>query len=78
MQPFGEALKALKKGERTKEAVKTSYGYHIIELEDVKSVPFPEFDQVKPQIQQQLATKVRDDYIADLRAKAKVQKIDPK
>ena len=78
VQPFGEALKALKKGERTKEPVKTSYGYHIIELEDVKSVPFPDFDQVKPQIQQQLATKVRDDYIADLRAKAKIQKIDPK
>lgn len=78
VQPFGEALKALKKGERTKEAVKTTYGYHIIELEDIKSVPFPDFDQVKPQIQQQLATKVRDDYIADLRAKAKIQKIDPK
>ena len=78
VQPFGEALKALKKGERTKEPVKTNYGYHIIELEDVRSSPFPEFDQVKPQIQQQLATKVRDDYIADLRAKAKVQKVDPK
>ena len=78
VQPFGEALKALKKGERTKEPVKTTYGYHIIELEDVRSVPFPEFDQVKPQIQQQLATKLRDDYIADLRAKAKVQKVDPK
>jgi peptidyl-prolyl cis-trans isomerase C len=78
VQPFGEALKALKKGERTKEPVKTSYGYHIIELEDVKSVPFPEFDLVKAQIQQQLATKVRDDYIAELRAKAKVQKMDIK
>jgi len=78
VQPFGEALKALKKGERTKEPVKTNYGYHIIELEDVRSSPFPEFDQVKPQIQQQLATKVRDDYIADLRSKAKVQKLDPK
>jgi peptidyl-prolyl cis-trans isomerase C len=78
VQPFGEALKALKKGERTKEPVKTSYGYHIIELEDVKSVPFPEFDLVKAQIQQGLATKKRDDYIAELRAKAKVQKIDPK
>ena len=78
VQPFGEALKALKKGERTKEPVKTTYGYHIIELEDVKTVPFPEFDLVKAQIQQGLATKVRDDYIADLRAKAKIQKIDPK
>jgi peptidyl-prolyl cis-trans isomerase C len=78
VQPFGEALKSLKKGERTKEPVKTNYGYHIIELEDVRSVPFPEFEQVRPQIQQQLATKVRDDYIAELRAKAKVQKINPK
>lgn len=78
VQPFGEALKKLKKGERTKEPVKTSYGYHIIELEDIKSVPFPDFDQVKPQIKQQLATKMRDDYIADLRTKAKIQKIDPK
>lgn len=78
VQPFGEALKALKKGERTKEPVKTSYGYHVIELEDVKSVPFPEYDAVKAQIQQQLATKVRDEYIADLRAKAKVQKFDTK
>ncbi len=78
VQPFGEALKTLKKGERTKEPVKTNYGYHIIELEDVKSVPFPDYDQVKPQIQQQLATKMRDDYIAELRTKAKVQKIDPK
>jgi len=78
VQPFGEALKALKKGERTKEPVKTTYGYHIIELEDVKAVPFPEFDVVKAQIQQGLATKVRDDYIAQLRAKAKVQKMDAK
>ncbi len=78
VQPFGEALKAMKKGERSKEPVKTTYGYHIIELEDVKSVPFPEYDKVKPQIQQQLATKMRDDYVAELRAKAKIQKVDSK
>ena len=75
VQPFGEALKALKKGERTKEPVKTNYGYHIIELEDVRTAPFPEFDQVKTQIQQQLSTKLRDDYIAELRSKAKIQKL---
>jgi peptidyl-prolyl cis-trans isomerase C len=78
VQPFGEALKALKKGERTKEPVKTNYGYHIIELEDVRVVPFPEYDTVKAQILQQLATKMRDDYIASLRAKAKIQKVDAK
>jgi len=76
VQPFGEALKSLKKGERTKEPVKTNYGYHIIELEDVRTAPFPDFDQVKAQIQQQLATKMRDDYIAELRSKAKIQKLE--
>jgi peptidyl-prolyl cis-trans isomerase C len=78
VQPFGMALKALKKGELTAEPVKTDYGYHIIELLDVRSVPFPDLEKVKPQIQQQLATKARDDYISNLRAKAKIVKIDPK
>ena len=78
VQPFGEALKALKKGELTKEPVKTDYGFHIIELQDVRAVNFPPLEQVKPQIQQSLANKAREDYIATLRTKAKIQKIDPK
>jgi len=78
VQPFGEALKSLKKGEMTKEPVKTNYGYHIIELQDVRTQPFPPLEQVKAQIQQSLANKAREDYIADLRGKAKIQKIDPK
>ena len=78
MQPFGEALKALKKGELTKEPVKTDYGFHIIELQDVRAVNFPPLEQVKAQIQQTLANKAREDYIATLRTKAKIQKIDPK
>jgi len=78
VQPFGEALRGLKKGERTKEPVKTNFGYHIIELQDVRTMPFPPLEQVKGQIQQTLANKAREDYISDLRAKAKIQKIDPK
>jgi len=78
VQPFGEALKALKKGELTKEPVKTDYGFHIIELQDVRAVNFPPLEQVKTQIQQSLANKAREDYIATLRTKAKIQKIDPK
>lgn len=78
VQPFGEALKGLKKGEITKEPVKTNYGYHIIELQDVRTMPFPPLEQVKAQIQQTLANKAREEYIADLRAKAKIQKINPK
>ncbi|HKQ24396.1 MAG TPA: peptidylprolyl isomerase [Burkholderiales bacterium] len=78
VQPFGEALKGLKKGELTKEPVQTNYGYHIIELQDVRTQPFPPLEQVKAQIQQGMANKAREDYIAGLRAKAKIQKINPK
>jgi len=78
VQPFGEALRSLKKGEMTKEPVKTDYGYHIIELQDVRTLPFPPLEQVKGHVQQTLATKAREDYIAGLRAKAKIQKMDPK
>ena len=78
VQPFGEALRALKKGEMTKEPVKTDYGYHIIELQDVRTLPFAPLEQVKAQIQQTLANKAREDYISGLRAKAKIQKINPK
>jgi peptidyl-prolyl cis-trans isomerase C len=78
VEPFGVALKNLKKGELTKEPVKTSYGYHVIELQDVRNKTFPEFDAVKAQVEQSLASKARDSFIADLRAKAKVTKTEEK
>lgn len=78
VEPFGNALKTLKKGEITKEPVKTNYGYHVIELQDVRAKTFPDFDAVKGQVEQSLAAKARDDFIADLRAKAKVTKPDEK
>ncbi|MFN0039282.1 MAG: peptidylprolyl isomerase [Burkholderiales bacterium] len=77
VQPFAEALTALKKGELTKEPVKSNFGYHVIELQDERPMEFPPFEQVQQQILQQLGTKARDDYIARLRSKSKIKKIDP-
>jgi peptidyl-prolyl cis-trans isomerase C len=78
VEPFGNALKSLKKGETTKEPVQTQYGFHVIRLDDVRAKAFPEYDLVKDQIAQSLATKVRDDYIAELRSKAKITKTEAK
>ncbi len=78
VEPFGNALKSLKKGETTKEPVQTNYGYHVIVLDDVRAKTFPEYDVVKDQIAQSLATKTRDDYIAELRKKAKITMPDGK
>ena len=68
---FGKAMVALKKGEMTEAPVKTQYGYHIIRLEDVREAQFPEFNAVKPQIEQRLAQAKLQKYQEDLRKSAK-------
>ncbi len=47
---FSEAADKLKKGEFTKEPVKTQFGYHVIYLEDRKGESVQSFDEVKSQI----------------------------
>jgi peptidyl-prolyl cis-trans isomerase C len=75
VKPFAEAVNGLKKGEYTKTAVKTQYGFHIIKLEDQRStsIPFPSFEQVKQQIENSMLAKRRDEMITDLRSKAKIE-----
>ena len=52
--PFNKAVFALKKGEITKAPVKTQFGYHVIYLEDKKEAATLPYEQVKPQIVQNL------------------------
>jgi len=73
VQPFGEALGKLKKGQMTETPVKTNYGYHIIRLEDERATKVPTFEQAKPQLQQMLQGQAVRKMLADLRAKAKVE-----
>jgi len=68
---FSKALVALKKGEMTETPVKTQFGYHIIRLDDVREAQFPEFDAVKPQIEQRLSQVKLQKYQEDLRKAAK-------
>jgi peptidyl-prolyl cis-trans isomerase C len=68
---FGKAMTELKKGEMTPAPVKTQFGYHIIKLEDSRPAQFPSFDEVKPQLQQQMAQGKEQDALKALRDKAK-------
>ncbi len=71
--PFAEAVKGLKKGEWTKEPVKTRFGWHVILLEDVRKRTPPPYEQVKQQIEQRLKQKLAQQYIEDLYRQAKVE-----
>ena len=70
---FSEALTKLGKGKMTETPVKTQFGYHIIRLDDVRDAQLPKFDDVKPQIAQQLLQQKMAKYQEELRAKAKVE-----
>jgi peptidyl-prolyl cis-trans isomerase C len=73
VKEFSEAMMKLSKGQYTKELVKTQYGYHIIKLDDIRDMQFPAFEDVKERLYQQMMTHKRDQAMAALREKAKVE-----
>ncbi len=73
VKPFAEALAKLKKGQLTDTPVQTQFGWHVIRLDDERPTKLPPFEDVKPNIQQQLQAQVVQKAIAELRAKAKIE-----
>lgn len=70
---FSGALVKLKKGELTDAPVKSQFGWHVIRLDDVREAELPKFDEVKPQIGQQLQQQKLMKFQDELRAKAKIE-----
>ena len=70
---FSAAMTKLEKGKLTDTPVKSQFGYHIIRLDDVREAQLPKFEEVKPQITQQLSQQKLAKFQEDLRAKAKVE-----
>jgi peptidyl-prolyl cis-trans isomerase C len=70
---FADAMVKLEKGKMTEAPVRSRFGFHVIQLDDVRAVSFPKLDQVRQQIQQGLVGQRVDAYLRDLRAKAKIE-----
>jgi peptidyl-prolyl cis-trans isomerase C len=73
VKPFADAMMALEKGKFTETPVKSDFGYHVIQLEDVRDMKVPTLDEIKPQLTQRMQQAIVEKHVADLRAKAKVQ-----
>lgn len=73
VKPFADALLKLKKGQYTQTPVETQFGWHVVKLEDVRPVRVPQFEDVKPKLQQRLQQQQFEKFLADLRAKAKIE-----
>jgi peptidyl-prolyl cis-trans isomerase C len=70
---FANAVKDMKKGEVSKEPVKTQFGYHVIKLEDSRDAKLPTLESLKPQLQRVISQKKMLAYMEDLKKTAKIE-----
>ena len=70
---FTEALLKLNKGQTTETPVKSQFGYHVIRVDDIRTAQLPAFEEVKPQIAQQMQQQKLAAFQEELRKKAKVE-----
>ena len=73
VKPFSDAMVKLEKGKYTEVPVQSQFGWHVIQLEDVRQAKLPEFDEVKSGLLQRMQEANFEKAVADLRAKAKVE-----
>ena len=73
VKPFSDAMVKLEKGKYTESPVQSQFGWHVIQLEDVRPATFPDFEQVKPKLKERMEEQMFQKAVADLRAKAKVE-----
>jgi peptidyl-prolyl cis-trans isomerase C len=70
---FANAVKEMKKGEVSKEPVKTQFGYHVIKLEDSRDAKLPTMESLKPQLTRVISQKKMLAYMEDLKKTADVK-----
>jgi len=71
--PFFDAVKSLKKGETTKEPVKTEYGWHIIQKIDSRPRKIPTFEQSKGNVRVMVQQERVEAFINSSKEKAKIK-----
>jgi peptidyl-prolyl cis-trans isomerase C len=72
VKPFADAMTRLEKGKYTETPVQSPFGWHVIQLEDVRQASFPSFDEVKPQLMNRLQEQEVQKLVQSLRAKAQI------
>jgi peptidyl-prolyl cis-trans isomerase C len=77
VEPFAEAAFSLEPGTYTEEPVKTQFGWHVIKVEDKRASEPPAFEEMAPQLRQQLEQAAIQDHLAELRGNAEIEVVEP-
>ncbi len=67
VKPFGDAMVSLQKGKFTTTPVQTQFGWHVIEVDDIREAKIPTYDEVKQQLMQRMQSQEVDAYLRQLR-----------
>lgn len=70
---FADAMTKLKKGQLADNPVQTRFGWHVIRLDDTRSLKFPSYEEARERIVQQLQQIAARNYVRELSSKAKVE-----
>lgn len=73
---FANAAYALEKGAYSKAPVKSRFGYHIIQVTDVREQAKPTFEETKPFLQSQLRRDTLENLVKEWRGNAKIEQFD--
>ncbi len=73
VKEFSDAMTKLEKGKYTETPVKSQFGWHVIRLDDVRDSQFPPLAQVQQQVRESMQQQRIQEFLGDLRKKAKVQ-----
>jgi peptidyl-prolyl cis-trans isomerase C len=65
--PFADAVAKLEKGKFSQTPVETQFGWHVIQLDDMRAASLPPLDQVKDRVKQLIQRKMIAAHLEELR-----------
>jgi peptidyl-prolyl cis-trans isomerase C len=72
--PFSQAVSGLKKGELSKTPIQSDFGWHVIILDDERSLKPAEYEKVKIEIEKIILKQRLNEYILGLNARADIKR----
>jgi len=73
VKPFSDAMVKLEKGKYTTTPVQSQFGWHVIRLDDVRTMEPPPLDQIKSHIVEALQQQEAKEFVDSLKKKATIK-----